>query len=73
MESETLIWTLLGGMFLFVALALSLVTIDKNQLQDSTHSNPGMALFRFGIYRWGAVAVMGVIGLVLLSVSFGWL
>ena len=73
MESENVIWLFLGGLFLLCAIGLSLVKIDREQLKTSTHTNPGMALFRFGAYRWGAVTVLGVIGLVLLSIGFGWL
>ena len=73
METERIIWLFLGGLFVLCAVGLALVKTDREQLKTSTHTNPGMALFRFGAYRWGAVTVLGAIGLVLLSISFGWL
>lgn len=73
MESDSIIWLFLGGFFLLCAIGLSLVRIDRGKLRASSHTNPGMALFRFGAYRWGAVMVLSVIGLVLLSIGFGWL
>ncbi len=73
MESDSIIWLFLGGLFLLCAIGLSLVRIDRGKLKASFHTNPGMALFRFGAFRWGAVVVFGTIGLVLLSIGLGWL
>ena len=73
MESEQIIWLFLGGMFILVAIGLSAVKTNKEQLQSVAHSNPGMALFRFGLYRWGVVMVFGSVGLVLMLIGFGWL
>jgi hypothetical protein len=73
MESERVIWILLGGFFVLCAFGLSLIKIDKEELKNSIHTNPSMALFRYSAYRWGAVVVLSIIGIALLSTGLGWL
>ena len=73
MDTEGLIWMFLGTAFILCAISLSLVKIDKDDLKESIHRNPGMALFRFGAYRWGAVFILSIIGMAFLSIGLGWL
>ena len=39
---------------LAIGLALIFVTTDAEELRRSTQSNPGLALYRFRIFRYGA-------------------
>jgi hypothetical protein len=73
MESERIIWLFLGGYFVLCAMGLGFVKTDKEALKQSVHINPGMALFRFGTYRWDIVVVLSVIGISLLSAGLGWI
>ena len=73
MELEQMIFILFGVAALLCSVALSFVTIDKEELRGKTHTMPGMALFRFPAYRWGAVIMCAVIGIFSFSLGFGWL
>lgn len=73
MDTEGVIWMLLGAAFILCAIGLSLVKIDKDNLKESIHTNLGMALFRFSAYRWGAVFILSIIGIAFLSIGLGWL
>lgn len=73
MDTEGLIWMLLGTAFILSAIGLSLVKIDKDDFKESIHRNSGMAFFRFGAYRWGAVFILSIIGMAFLSIGLGWL
>ena len=73
MESEQIIFKLLGVFALLCGVGLSFVTIDKTELNYKIHTMPGMALFRFPAYRWGAVLMCTLIGVFFLFLGFGWL
>jgi ABC-type Co2+ transport system permease subunit len=71
METEQTITFVMGCLFMLVGVLLSLVKVDRERLLKSTHSNPGLALFRFPAYRWGMVAVLFVGGTVLILIGLG--
>jgi|GraSoiStandDraft_32_1057276.scaffolds.fasta_scaffold470344_2 hypothetical protein len=62
----------MGAFSLFVSFGLALVKINRSELEMKSRSNPGLALFRFSAYRWGAVLVCFVFGLFSLFVGLGW-
>ncbi len=69
MEADMTTWLVLGGMFVLAALGLSLVKVDKDSLESLSHKNPGMALFRFPLYRWSIVLILASAGLVSLLIG----
>ena len=69
METEQTITLVIGCLFLLVGALLSFVKVDRERLVKKVHSNPGIALFRFPAYRWGVVAVLVFIGVVLVLVG----
>jgi hypothetical protein len=73
MESEQVIFILLGIFALLFSIVLSFIKIDKNELTDKIHTMPGIALFRFPAYRWGTVIMGVILGILCISLGFGWL
>ena len=73
MKIEQVIWIFVGAFGILCGIGLILVKIDKAALEKSTHSNPGLALFRFPLYRWTAAIICILVGLFSLSLAFGWL
>ena len=73
MESEQIIGVIAGCLVILLGIALVFVKIEKVGLENSSHTNPGLALFRFGAYRWGVVLVCFIVGVLLLSFGLGWL
>ena len=69
METEQTITLLMGCSFLLVGVLLSFVKVDRERLVKKVHSNPGAALFRFPAHRWGVVAALVFIGVVLVLVG----
>ena len=41
------------GLAVFVGVALLFVRIDRDQLRQKVHTAPGLALYRFPIFRYG--------------------
>lgn len=73
MDPEQLIWLFMGAFGLLAGVGLALVKIDRTELKEKSQSNPGLALFRFPAYRWGAAVVCFVFGLFSLFVGLGWI
>ncbi len=73
MEPEQIIFIAFGIAALLCGVGLSLVKINKEELSGKIHTMPGMSLFRFPAYRWGAVAIFGVLGIFSISLGYGWL
>lgn len=69
MNPEQIILFIAGCVVFLLGVALIFVKIDKKQLKESSHSNPGYALFRFDAYRYGVVAICFVVGLLLLALG----
>ncbi|QBB69282.1 hypothetical protein ELE36_02215 [Pseudolysobacter antarcticus] len=53
-DPEILIHSIFIVVPLLIGLALVFVTFDVEQLRRSIHSNPGLALYRFRAFRYGA-------------------
>ena len=71
MESDQTINLVLGGVFLLVGALLAFAKVDRANLAHRSHTNPGLALFRFPVFRWGAVTVLVVFGVVLVLIGMG--
>lgn len=71
MESDQTINLLLGGLFLLIGGLLAFVKVDAAELVERSHTSPGLALFRFPVFRWGAVAVLLGFGVVLVLIGLG--
>jgi hypothetical protein len=63
----------MGAFGLFVSVGLAVVRINRAELKEKSHSHPGLALFRFPAYRWGAAVICFVLGLFSLFLGLGWL
>ncbi len=72
MESEQAIWIVLGAFAILCGVGLAVAKLDKRELEESVHSNPGLALYRFSWYRWGAVLVCIGGGIIVLVEGLGW-
>jgi hypothetical protein len=59
-----------GVVLILVAIGLALAKIDPNELRKKSHSNPGVALYRFTAYRWAMVIILFALGLV--TLGFSW-
>jgi hypothetical protein len=61
MEIRELLHWLGPVLFILAGVGLVFVRIDEDQLREKTHSNPGLALYRFRVFRYGAAVVLFVI------------
>jgi hypothetical protein len=52
---------LLPALFVLVGIALLCVRVDRDQLREKIHTNPGFALYRFRSFRYGAVAALFIL------------
>jgi uncharacterized membrane protein len=71
MESNQTINFVLGGLFLLVGGLLAFAKVDTANLAARSHTNPGLALFRFPLSRWGAVVVLVALGAGLILIGLG--
>ena len=71
METDQTIDLVLGGLFLLVGVLLAFANVNRASLAERSHTNPGLALFRFPVFRWGTVAVLVVFGVVLVLIGMG--
>ncbi len=56
MEASNLLTLLFAFFALAVGIGLFFVRVDPEQLRSSAHSMPGLALFRFRVYRYAVAA-----------------
>jgi hypothetical protein len=54
-----------------VGIGLTFVQVNASQLRKKTHSNPGLALYRFKWYRLGMAIVAIVVGVLIISDAVG--
>lgn len=71
MTDITPVWLLLGAFALICGIGLALVKVDKVSLVQCRHSNPGMALLRFRIWRWFIVSISCLIGMFFIGAGLG--
>lgn len=50
-------WSLVAA-FATVGIALFFVRVDRESLAQRAHTNPGFALYRFRLFRYGAAFVL---------------
>ena len=58
MEIEALLHWLLPTLFVLVGVGLIFVQVDPERLREKIHSNPGLALYRFRAFRYGAALTL---------------
>lgn len=73
MDTGALFNIIFGVLALFFGMALSFAKIDKDRLYEYRHTIPGLALFRFPVWRWGIVVILFITGFVSLAFGFKWL
>jgi hypothetical protein len=54
-----------------VGIGLTIVQVNASELRKKSHSNPGLALYRFRWYRLGMAIVALVVGLVIILGALG--
>ena len=69
MESDQTINFVLGGLFLLVGGFLAFAKVDTAKLAEKSRTHPGLALFRFPMFRWSAVAILVAFGVVLIGLG----
>jgi hypothetical protein len=66
MDIEQLVRWFLVGLGLLVGVGLLLARVDPDQLREKMHTNPGLALYRFRVLRYGVAAA----GFIVAAVAF---
>lgn len=70
-ESEQAWISILFGVIgVLIGIGLALAKIDPDELRKKSHTNPGLALYRFTSYRWAVVVILFVFGAIM--VVSGW-
>ena len=65
-ESEQAWISILFGVIgVLIGIGLALAKIDPDELRKKSHTNPGLALYRFASYRWAAVVIVFVFGAIM--------
>jgi len=54
---------LLIALAVLVGVAFFFVRIDREAIRERVHSSPGMALYRFPVFRYGAATICFVLAL----------
>ena len=72
MPSQSIVLLPFALLAIVAGIGLLLVRVDAAELNGSTHSMPGMALFRFRVFRYGAALACLVSALVAIASFFGW-
>ena len=63
-ESHFISWFLVAA-FGMVGIALLFVSVDREQLTQRAHTNPGLALYRFRLFRYGvSIALIALAAIV---------
>ena len=57
---------IMGVLAVLVGLGLAFAQVNASELRKKTHTNPGMALFRFRLWRFGMAIVSFVAGLLII-------
>ena len=58
METRQLLNWLISLLFVLVGVALIFVRVDRDELRAKAHSSPGLALYRFRVFRYGVAIVL---------------
>jgi len=53
--------SILAGLFVLVGIALLFVRVDSERLREKIHTNPGLALYRFRVFRYGVAAALFIL------------
>ena len=64
MDIEHLKPWLLPGLFVLVGIAALFVRVDRGQLIDKIHTNPGLALWRFKVTRYAVALALFILAAV---------
>jgi len=56
---------LFGIIGVVIGIGLTLAKIDSDELRKKSHTNPGLALYRFASYRWAVVVILIVFGAIM--------
>jgi len=64
MESDRLVGWILVGMFALVGVLVLLVRVDPEALRAKVHTWPGLALYRFRLFRYGVAVGMFILATV---------
>jgi hypothetical protein len=71
MKDITPLWLFFGILEVLCALGLAFVKIDKAALSEMSHSNPGLALFRFTAWWWFLVSITFLSGVFFIAAGIG--
>ena len=71
MKDTTSVWLFFGISEVLCALGLAFVKIDKAALNEMRHSNPGLALFRFAVWRWLLISITFLSGVFFIAAGIG--
>jgi hypothetical protein len=52
---------LLPGVFVLIGIGVLLVRAVPEQLREKIHTNPGIALYRFRVFRYGVAAALFIV------------
>ena len=69
--AQAMLLIVAGVVAAVIGAGLALAKVDPDELRKRSHTNPGMALYRFAAYRWGVVAIL--IGSGILMSALGWI
>ena len=64
MPIERSIGWLLPALFVLAGVALLFVRVDRGRLREKIHTNPGFALYRFSLFRYGAALALFILAAV---------
>ena len=70
---DMLVSYIIGGVAILCGVTLFFVKIDKEDLRSKSHTNPGMALFRFPLWRYGQAVVCILFGILWIAVAENWI
>ncbi len=73
MATEQLTFILFSLVWFLIGIGLIFVKIDADNLKSKSHAMPGLALFRFSLFRWGAVLVCIIGSTIFLLLGLRWL
>ena len=71
MNSEFAI--VIGVLVSLSGLGLAFAKTDTKALRKKSHSNPGLALYRFPVWRYGIAVLAVVSGAIIIAKSIGWI
>jgi len=64
---------LIGISWILVGAGLAFADVNRSELLGRAHTMPGLSLFRFPAFRWGAVVVLIAGGALFLFNGLGWI